>query len=128
MTEQIVKQLDLLADYKDQLAVFELQKTELRASILTPEIRTKLAEIEDEFAGQVDVVNAKIAVLTEEVKNAVLAIGETVKGKYIMVTWNKPRVTWDTHGLNGYALAGHQELMAFQKIGDPSTTIRDIRT
>jgi hypothetical protein len=125
MEEQIKLNLDILADYKSQLDLLDLQKREMIDGVLTPEIRQAMADIEAEFSGKSDLVNARIAGIRLEIDRDVLQYGATVKGAHMMAIWVKPRVTWDTKGLNGYGLA-YPEIMAFQKVGEPSVTIRNI--
>ena len=125
MEEQIKLNLDILADYKSQLDLLDLQKREMIDGVLTPEIRQAMADIEAEFSGKADLVNARIAGVRLEIDRDVLQHGETVKGAHMMAIWVKPRVIWDTKGLNGYGLA-YPEIMAFQKVGEPSVTIRNI--
>lgn len=126
MSDNTIRNLDILADYKNQLTVISLDKADAINTVLTPEIRQQIEDIEAEYEGKTDIVHAKIAALTEEIKRDVLSEGITAKGQYVMAIWVKPRVSWDTKGLDGYALGGHPEVMAFQKISEPSVTIRDI--
>ena len=64
-----------------------------------------------------------VAELEAEIKDAVVNQGATVKGEFLMAVYNKPRVSWNTKGLDGFAVA-HPEVKAFQSFGKPSVTIR----
>ena len=55
--------------------------------------------------------------------DAVKAAGETVKGDRLMLVYGKPRETWDTKALTGYA-AAHPEIERFKKVGEPTVTVR----
>ena len=90
---------------------------------IPPEIKVALNKIDVEFNERQAEVGKQISELTDEIKQDVLNIGETVKGTYKMAVWNKARVTWDNKGLEGFMVA-HPEIVAFRKEGEPSVTIR----
>jgi hypothetical protein len=124
MTEQTIKtKLDQLADLQSAWDVAMLERQELIKKILTPEIEAAIQEIEIEFTERTEVVTGKIADLTAEVKAEVVKLGASVKGDYLQAVWSKPRVSWDTKALEGYA-AAHPEIVTFRKVGAPSVSIR----
>jgi hypothetical protein len=134
-----------LFQYQCKKDVLELEKKELRDSvesekkaaisaILTPEIRQKLDAIEleasnklnsidAEYEGRSEAVDQNIVELTSEIKQDVIAGGESVKTNGLMALYVKGRVTWDTRAVEGFAMA-HPELMAYRKEGEPSVTFR----
>ena len=120
----ITKQkLDRLAELKAEQDLLNIKKQELIDSVLTPEIRTKIAEIEEEFEPQFEAVNFTTNELSKTIKAEVVGLGETVKGTVLQCCFVKGRISWDTKGLDGY-LVGHPELNRFRKQGDPSASIR----
>jgi len=120
----ITKQkLDRLAELKAEQDLLNIKKQELIDSVLTPEIRTKIAEIEEEFEPQFGAVNDKSSAIESEIKAEVIGLGESVKGTVLQCCFVKGRVSWDTKGLDGY-LVDHPELNRFRKQGDPSASIR----
>jgi hypothetical protein len=119
-----VEKLDRLAELQAQREVNRLDKEQAIAKVLTPETKAKLADIEAEFATAA--IDSEAATLEAEIRAFVLAVGATVKGSHLMATWNKGRVSWDTKGLDGYAVA-HPELATFRKEGEPSVTLRAVR-
>ena len=121
--ESIIEQLDCLAEFRAQNDVLNLDKRAVIDSVLTPEIKARLAEIEAEFADKAKAVLENMAVLEAEIKTAILAHGETVKGVSLMAVWNKGRVSWDDKALQGYTKS-HPELAEFRKQGEPSVSIR----
>ena len=123
--EVIKSKLDILADYQSEKDVINLQKQELIDSILTPEIKAQIADIEAEFSGKSETVDENIETITSEIKQAIIDTGESVKGDYLHAIWVKGRVSWDTKSLDGYAVA-HPELLELRKQGDPSVSIRKI--
>jgi len=118
------EKLDKIADLKSAQSLRESEKQALIDQVLTPEIKTKIAEIEAEFAAS-DNVTDTINLLTEEVKSEVAQLGETVKGTFLMAVYSKPRVSWDTKALDGY-IVSHPELKQFRKEGAPSVSIRGL--
>lgn len=50
--------------------------------------------------------------------------GATVKHAGLMAVYSKPRVSWDTAKLEGYALA-HPEITAARTTGKPTISIRE---
>ena len=122
MSEELTNKLDKLANFLAQRDVFSLQKKELVDQVLTPEIRARLDEIEAEFAGKMEAVEANIAALEEEIRQEALRQGASVKGNFLRVVWHKGRVSWDTKSLDEYARS-HPEVTAFRKQGEPYVSI-----
>jgi hypothetical protein len=51
--------------------------------------------------------------------------GGTVKGTFLRAIWHQGRVTWDTSGMNRYALS-NPEVLRFRKQGEPYVSITRI--
>lgn len=117
--------LDRLAEYQAQRTLIELDKQKAIDGIMTPEIRQQLSDIEAEYATKYEGVDANIAELTEQIKAAVLAGGESVKGSYLHAVYAKGRVTWDSRKLEGLMMVIPQVAEA-RKEGAPSCSIRKI--
>ncbi len=117
---------EMLNKYSDNLVGLDSLRLEKQAvidTILTPEIREKLAEIEAEFAPKVEALSAENERLAAQIREQVLELGTTVSGDFHQAIFTKGRVSWDTKGLDGYAVA-HPEIRAFRKVSDPSISIR----
>lgn len=99
------------------------EKQALIDTVLTPEIKEKLAEIDAEFDPKIEEISQEKAALEAEIKQEVLEAGRTVKGTYHSFVWSKPRVSWDTKALDGYA-AAHPEIQQFRIEGSPSVSVR----
>ena len=121
--QAIIESLDRLAEFQAQRDVMNLDKQAAIDSVLTPEIRVRIVDIEAEFDDKAQAVVSNIAALETEIKVAVVAHGETVKGSLLMAVWNKGRASWDDKALQCYMKA-HPELADFRKQGDPSISIR----
>lgn len=121
----ITQKLDQLAEFMSQRDLIGIHKQEAIDSVLTPEIKAKLADIETEFKLQSLAVDENIDALTNEVKAEIIKAGATAKGAHIQAVFMKGRVSWDTKALDGYA-AAHPEVAQFRKEGEPSVSIRKI--
>lgn len=125
MSEVIVEKLNQLAEYQAQRDLATLDKQALIDSVLTPEIKARIADIEAEFTDKTATVSENIAALESEIKQLVVANGSSVKADFLHAVFAKGRVSWDTKSLDGYA-AAHPELLTFRKEGDPSVSIRKV--
>lgn len=121
-----IEKLDQLAELQFQRDAINLKKQELIDSVLTPEIKAKLEEIEVEFSGQVEAVDQKIAELSEQIKAEVLKEGASLKGRYLQAVYQKGRVSWDTKRLEGLMMVIPQVAEA-RREGEPGVSIRRIR-
>ena len=119
----IEEKLDQLHEYKEMLERVQAEMQAAINTVLTPEIQAQIDAIKTEFAPTIEQVEEQINFLEAEIKDDVKVFGVTVKGQYLMAVYNKPRVSWDTKALEGYA-AAHPEITAFRKEGEPSVTIR----
>ena len=99
------------------------EKQALIDQVLTPEIKEKLAEIDAEFDPKVDEIAQQKSMLEAEIKQEILEAGRTIKGTFHSFVWSKPRVSWDTKALDGYA-AAHPEIQQFRVEGSPSVSVR----
>ena len=117
--------LDQLSDYQAQRSLIEIKKQELIDGIYTQEIKVKLQEIDAEFTTQYEGVDANITAITEQIKQAVIDNGASVKGSFLHAVYAKGRVSWDSKTLDGLALVIPEVLKA-RKEGEPSISIRKI--
>lgn len=118
--------LDLLADVEAHAELLRADKQAAVDLVITAEIKQKLADIDAEFSAKFDGIAVQTTALRAQITAAVLARGESVKGKYLQAVWSKPRVSWDTRALEGYA-AAHPELHGFKKVGEPSVSFRGVK-
>jgi hypothetical protein len=125
MTQATQALLDDLDELYAQRDLLNLQKQELIDSILTPEIRATVAEIEAEFADKAKTVNEYIQQAEAEVKTAVLEHGATIKSTHLQAVYAKGRVSWDTKTLDGLMIVIPQ-LSQARKEGAPSVSIRKV--
>ena len=120
-----IEKLNKLADLTAQRHVVQMEKEKLVLSVLTPEIKQQLREIDDEFAPQFEAIDETYKQIESDVRNDVMVSGESVKGDVLRASYVKGRISWDTKALDGYA-AAHPEIEQFKKEGAPSVRISKI--
>ena len=121
----IYEKIEKYSDLMFGIDAINQEKQTLIDEVLTPEIKEKLAEIDAEFDPKIEEISQEKAALEAEIKQEVLEAGRTVKGTYHSFVWSKPRVSWDTKALDGYA-AAHPEIQAFRAEGAPSVSVRKV--
>ena len=121
----IYEKIEKYSDFVFGIDAINQQKQELIDEILTPEIKEKIAEIDAEFNQKIDTINQEKQALESEIKQEVLAAGRSIKGTFHSFVWSKPRVSWDTKALDGYA-AAHPEIQQFKTVGVPSVSVRKL--
>ena len=119
------EKLDLLSSYEKEVETLQYEKQVLIDKVMTADVKKQLDDIDAEFGKKVSDANAKIADLQTEVKQDVIALKTTIRGKFLMAVYNKARVTWDNKGLEGFMVA-HPEIVAFRKEGEPTVTLRKV--
>lgn len=123
MIQDIYSKIERYSDLGFGLDALELQKQELKDSLIPPETKVKFAEIDIEFGEKAEAMKQEREILEAQIKEAVLIAGQSLKGSYHNFSWTKPRVSWNTKGLDGYAVA-HPEILQFRKEGAPSVSVR----
>ena len=123
---EIIMKLDQLAVYREDRAQIEREKVLRLAEAIPPDVQALLDAIKSEFDGPLSVSAEITGELEAEIKDAILKLQSSVKGSKLHAVWARPRITWNTDGLEVYALA-HPELLNFQKIGQPSVSIREVK-
>ncbi len=118
--------LDRLYDAKCQADVLRINHDEQQAKILAV-VQDQLDALEAEYLPMANTISTRIAELEAEAKAQAIKSGESIKGAYLMAVYAKPRVTWDSTKLDGYA-AAHPEINAFRKVGEPSVSFRAVKS
>ena len=121
----IEEMLEKLSEYQSQHDLMLLDKQSLIDSVLTPEVKAKLAEIDAEFNDKASTVENNIVELESLVKAEVLKTGKTVKGSHMMAVWNKGRISWDNKVLDDLMIV-LPELSKARKEGDPFVSLKKV--
>lgn len=86
-------------------------------------LRTEFESLKGKFDSDTFDLQDRIKLLETEIKDEVLNLKQSLKGKGIDVVYNKGRESWDGKILTGYAVA-HPEILAARKIGNPTVSFR----
>jgi hypothetical protein len=125
MNDTLIAQLDRLAELQAELEAYRMKYDEEEKAILV-QVDAQLMALQEKYGPELAQKQQDYDNLSGEIKAHVIAVGESVKGKYLHAVYSKPRVSWDTTGLDGYAVA-HPEVLAFKSFGQPSVSIRDVK-
>lgn len=124
MSEPIVALLARLDNARVGKDVYIKRKQDLMNDVITEEIKQKLKDIDEELAPDFERFDEIIKGLEVEIKESCVEHGSSVKGEHLLVSFVKGRVSWDSKGLQGYAVA-HPEILQFQKTGNPYASIKN---
>ena len=123
--EEIHLRLDELSEVMSARDVARIDHQTTRAALIPKEIQAALADMEAEFTLRDAAIALNIEELEKEIKQAILAHGASIKGAHIHAVWSKPRVNWDSRGLDRYA-AQHPDVLVFRSEGEASVALRKI--
>ena len=123
--DTIVEKLDQLGELSAQEDWLRIKKQEMIDSVLTPEIKQQLSDIDAETAPEFEAITEKKKELEANIKDSVIRIGESVKGAVYHAVWSKGRVSWNDNGLMQY-LSVHPEIAYLREVGNPSVSIRKV--
>ncbi len=121
-TEEIHQLLEKLTETRAQLDLLRMDMQSPRAQILAP-VQKELDALDIEYGPKLETAQNTEAVLVEQIKAAVLELGQSVKSDHLNAVYSEGRKSWDDRALTGYAMA-HPELFAFRKVGEPSVSLR----
>jgi phage host-nuclease inhibitor protein Gam len=99
--EEVVVLMNKYMDLKSQASSLEADKKKLIDETMPKEIREKIAEIEEEFAGKNEKAQKILGDLEEEIKNGIVSTRETLVVKGLKASFHPGRVTWDAKALEG---------------------------
>jgi hypothetical protein len=117
--------LEKLTEFYAQLDYLQFQKAELLDTVMPPEIKKAMQDIDAEFAGKEQAVRENMAALEKQVKQAVIDGGETIRGGLLQAVYNKGRTSWDNVKLEGLMIA-FPKLADARKIGEPYVAIKKV--
>lgn len=122
--QEIFEMLERRANLLAQIELVNSEIKKQKDTILTPEIKLQLEIVDAEFQPIIDSAKDGLSKLEEEIKEAVLDYGETIKSDVCTVVYNRGRRTADldelTKFINRYP--GYDYLM---KTGNPSVYFKD---
>jgi hypothetical protein len=120
--DTIIAKLNELSDVQAALDATRQDYEAKRAEILKT-VQAELEALTAEYQPLFDTSQERIAALTEEIKQEVARHGASVRGAHLQAVYSRGRVTWDTKGLDRYAIE-HPEVIRFRRQGQPSVSLR----
>jgi len=120
---RITQLLDEMANIQAQIDALRLQKQAEIDKIMTPEIKMELSALDVEYDQMAEVAENKLSAIKAQVKELVIESGKSIKGEFVQAIYSKPRTTWNSKALEGYAMA-HPEILEARKIGKPSVRFK----
>ncbi len=133
MTEDEVKVLmDSWANVGYKKDLLQMEKQKLIDSILTDEVKLQLAEIDAEFLEKETSLEkedkSKRKILDKAIesftKNLDLSKEKIQFSSSLMeLSVSEAEPVWDVAGIDGYAIAGHPEILSFRSVGKPKTRL-----
>ena len=124
--ERTVEQmLDTMAELEAQRELLRLDVEGIKEGLIPDDVKQQLLDMDVEYAVQFAEIDSRIALLDEQIRMAVLSLGDNVKGQYRHAVYVKGRVSWDTRGLDKLSYRV-PEVMEYRREGQPSVRIGKI--
>jgi len=120
---EIEQKLNELAEFHSYLDNIRGLVSKLKEEAVPEVVRQRLREIDAEFSESLEQAQLNISEKENEIKQAVLAEGKSVKGDFMQAVYMSAKVTWDNKGLDGIALV-HPEILKLRKVGEPYVQLR----
>lgn len=133
VTEEKLKEAaDVFADFQNKKEYVRSQKQEIINKIIPLEIQQQLNDLEEEFAGKEEAID-----LEEKTARRVLDMmidqfvreqqltekPLKIKSKLATISMAKGDIIWDAAALDGFAIAGHPEILSFRTEEKPKIRV-----
>ncbi len=125
--EEVVVLMNKYVDMKSQISLFEADKKKLLDETMPEEVRQKVEEIEEEFAGKTEKAEKELEKLEEEIKAGVVSLQKTLTVKGMKAFYYDGKISWDAKGLEGVIKNNPeigQAISKFKKQGKPYASFR----
>ena len=122
-TWDVVGKLNALYQSQDILSKWQGQKAAEIQDAIPESVRKAIETIEAAWAEKLQTGQAQTVSIETEIKQMVLQLGMSVKGSALQAVFTPGRISWDSKGIDGFAVA-YPELLRFRSIGKPSVSIR----
>lgn len=116
----------LLATYVDMQAKLDLIRADMAnaiESILTPEQRSEIEDIETEFGDLIGEAEKQIKRAKGDLKSSVLKDGASCRGETVEAIWVQGRVKWDENKLANM-MFDHPAIVTARDPGKPYVQVR----
>lgn len=125
-SDQIAKIEDLMTLVVSAMTHIEAVNRSMNAAIeavIPDEVKQQIADIKAEFQQQLDSAQAFIDQATPQIKEGVIALGETVTVEGLQAVYTDGKTTWDSKFLEGMATQV-PAISKAKKVGAPSVSIK----
>lgn len=99
--EEVVVLMNQYIDTKSQISLLGADKQKLIDEAMPKEVRERVEEIEEEFAGKTEKAQKDLEKLEETIKAGIVSLKKTLVVKGMKAFYYEGRVTWDAKGLEG---------------------------
>lgn len=127
---EIVKALDDMAEIDEQLVRLEAEKQAKIDSVLTPEIRKAIQDIEEEFAPLISAASQNRSTYDKAAREGCLEIGESVSGTKTpgwQVVYNKGKKHWNMDKVME-RIENDPTFKSLYEDGKPYTSMKQIKS
>lgn len=97
--EHVVELMNKYMETKAQILQLETDKKKLIEQAMPKEVRDRVGEIEEEFAGKSEKAEKDLTKFEESIKAEIVSLQHAVAVKGLKATYHPGRVSWDAKGL-----------------------------
>ena len=123
LENRIHTSLEILSDLYDKLETLTEELDQAKHEAIPASVRRRVATLERKYNAIMTPLRKKIDDLATSIRAETVSYGESVKNAGYHAVYAGGRITWNTVGLEGYAVA-HPEVLEFRKSSGPYVTIR----
>jgi arginyl-tRNA synthetase len=125
--EEVVALMNKYVDMKSQISLLEADKKKLIDEAMPKEVRQRVEEIDEEFAGKTEKAEKDLEKLEEEIKAGVVSLQKAITVKGMKAFYYDGKISWDAKGLEG-VIKNNPEIgeviSKFKKQGKPYASFR----
>lgn len=122
ITQSVEKYLDQLSEARARLDVLKVDLKSKREWLVPDDVKAAWLDLEMEYLPQIEAAEKAAGDIDNVIRECTTQLRQSVKSASGVQAVYSERTTWDTKGLEGYAVA-HPEVLHFRKVS-PSISIR----
>lgn len=122
---EIVTALNAMSEIDVELEKINMEKERMIDSVLTPEIRQQLQDIEAEFSDKQVSAKDRRNAMEILVRNGVVGLGQSVVANRLQAVFTKGRYSWDKKVFDKL-VKKYPEIEEIRTQGDPFVSIKKV--
>jgi hypothetical protein len=126
--QTIIDLLDRLAGLNAELEQVGKERDAELDSMIPTDLKKKISAKRGAYTAKTNRLDKDIDAVTNTIRAMTLKHGATVKGEGYQAVVSKGRVSWDNSKIEGYLIAQDQDLDNYRTVGNPSVSIRKVKT